>query len=141
VKTTVVTDRKGRRIVSVGTTVRGSTHDKTQAEADAPPFPPDSQGAADLGYQGYRPPNLRLTIPLKKPKGGDRSAEEQAMNTALAKLRLYVEHAIRGIKRQRIVADIFRNTSAGMIDLSIEVAAGLFNLTNQYRGRYTQTIN
>lgn len=141
VKNTVVTDRNGRRIVYLGTTVRGSTHDKTQAEADAPPFPPDSHGAADLGYQGYSPPNLRLTLPLKKPQDGQLSDEEKAMNTALAKLRIYVEHAIRGIKRQRIVADIFRNTSAGMIDLTIEVAAGLYNLTNQYRGRYTPTVN
>ncbi|MHB9130710.1 MAG: transposase family protein [Armatimonadota bacterium] len=141
VKNTVVTDRKGRRIVYLGATVRGSTHDKTQAEADALPFPPDSQGAADLGYQGYSPPNLRLTIPLKKPKGGELADEEKAANTALAKLRIYVEHAIRGIKRQRIAADIFRNTSAGLIDLSIEVAAGVYNLTNQYRGRYTPSVN
>jgi hypothetical protein len=140
VKNTVVTDRKGRRIVYLGATVRGSTHDKTQAEADAPPFPPDSRGAADLGYQGYSPPNLRLTIPLKKPRGGELTDDEKAVNTALATLRIYVEHAIRGIKRQRIVADIFRNTSDGLIDLSIEVAAGLYNLTNQYRGRWTPRV-
>jgi hypothetical protein len=140
VKNTVVTEAKGRRIVFLGATARGSTHDKTQAEADAPPFPPESRGAADLGYHGYSPPNLRLTIPLKKPKGGELTAEERALNTALAKHRIYVEHAIRGLKRQCIAADIFRNTSAGMIDLSIEVAAGLYNLTNQYRGRYTPKV-
>ena len=134
VKNTILTDRKGRRIVYLGATARGSTHDKTQAETDAPPFPPDSRGGADLGYQGYHPPNLVLTIPFKKPKGGALTPEEKALNTALAKLRIPVEHAIRGIKRQRIAADLFRNTSAGMIDLSIEVAAGMYNLTNQYRG-------
>lgn len=134
VKNTVVTDAKGRRIVYLGATARGSTHDKTQAETDAPPFPPDSRGGADLGYQGYHPPNLVLTIPFKKPKGGVLTPEEKALNTALAKLRIPVEHAIRGIKRQRIAADLFRNTRAGMIDLSIEVAAGMYNLTNQYRG-------
>jgi hypothetical protein len=141
VKNTIVTDAKGRRIVYLGATVRGSTHDKTQAEADAPPFPPESRGAADRGYQGYSPPNLRLTLPLKKPKGGELTADEQAANTALAKHRIYVEHGIRGIKRQRIAADTFRNTSAGLIDLGIEVAAGLYNLTNQYRGRYTPGVN
>ena len=133
VKNTVICDQKGRRVLYVGETTRGSMHDKTLAEADAPPFPPDSRGAADLGYQGYSPPNLRVTIPIKKPKGGELTDDEKAVNTALAKKRIYVEHSIRGIKRQRIAADIFRNTSAGMIDLSIEVAAGLFNLTNQYR--------
>ncbi|MHB0935918.1 MAG: transposase family protein [Armatimonadota bacterium] len=133
VKNTVVTDRKGRRIVYLGATARGSTHDKTQAETDAPPFPPDSRGGADLGYQGYAPPNLALTIPLKKPKGGELTPDEQAANTTLAKLRIYVEHAIRGMKRQRIVTEIFRNTKAGFLDLAAEVAAGLYNLTNQYR--------
>lgn len=140
VKNTIVCTAKGRRIVYVGQTEQGKTHDKTLAESDAPPFPPDSRGAADLGYQGYRPPNLLLTIPLKKPKGGELTDDEKAINTVLAKKRIYVEHAIRGIKRQRICADIFRNTSAGLIDLSIEVAAGLFNLTNRYRAQGTAQV-
>lgn len=140
VKNTVLCDRTGRRVLYVGETTRGSMHDKTLAEADAPPFPPDSRGAADLGYQGYSPPNLRLTIPLKKPKGSELTDDEKAVNTVLAKKRIYVEHAIRGIKRQRICADIFRNTSVGMLDLSIEVAAGLFNLTNQYREKPTAKV-
>lgn len=133
VKNTIVCTATGRRIVYVGHTEQGKTHDKTLAEADAPPFPPNSRGAADLGYQGYSPPNLRLTLPLKKPRGGELTDDDKAANTRLAQFRIYVEHAIRGIKRQRICADIFRNTSAGMSDLSIEVAAGLYNLTNHYR--------
>jgi hypothetical protein len=83
---------------------------------------------------------MQLTLPLKKPKGGELTDEEQALNTRLAQLRIHVEHAIRGIKRQRICADIFRNTSDGMIDLSIKVAAGLFNLTNQYRTQGTVKV-
>jgi hypothetical protein len=140
VKNTVICDHKGRRVLYVGETTRGSMHDKTLAEADAPPFPPESRGLADLGYQGYHPPNLLLLIPFKKPKGGELTDDEKAVNTAIAKKRIYVEHAIRGIKRQRIAADIFRNTSAGMIDLSIEVAAGLYNLTNQYREQPTARV-
>lgn len=140
VKNTLVTDRKGRRIAFLGATARGSTHDKTQAETDAPAFPPDSRGGADSGYQGYHPPNLTLTVPLKKPKGGELTPDEQAANTALAKLRIFVEHAIRGMKRQRIVTDIFRNTSDGMLDQAAEVAAGLYNLTNQYRYGETRGV-
>lgn len=140
VKNTIVCTANGQRIVYVGHTAQGKTHDKTLADADAPPFPPDSRGAADLGYQGYSPPHLLLTLPLKKPKGGELTDDEKALNTVLARKRIYVEHAIRGIKRQRIAADIFRNTSAGMIDRSIEVAAGLYNLTNHYRGRYSPGV-
>jgi hypothetical protein len=140
VTNTVLCDHKGRRVRYVGNTTRGSSPDKTLAEADAPPFPPDSRGAADLAYQGYSPPNLTVSIPIKKPKGGELTADEQAINTVLAKKRIHVEHAIRGIKRQRIATDIFRYTSAGMLDLSIEVAAGLFNLTNQYREQPTARV-
>lgn len=140
VKNTVICTLTGRRVLYVGETTKGKTHDKALAEADAPPFPPDSRGVADSGYQGYHPPNLQVTLPLKKPKGGELTDDEKALNTALSKKRIYVEHAIRGIKRQRICADIFRNTSAGMIDRSIEVAAGLFNLTNQYRDRQTARV-
>jgi hypothetical protein len=78
--------------------------------------------------------------PIKKPKGGELTDDETAMNTMLAKKRIHFEHAIRGSKRQRITADIFRNTSAGMSDLSIEVATGLFNLTNQYRTKATSRV-
>jgi len=127
-------------VLYLGETTCGSTHDKTLAEADAPSFPPDSRGVADLAYQGYSPPNLTLTIPRKKPRGGELTADEKAINTVIATKRIYVEHAIRGIKRQRICADIFRNTSAGMMDLSIEVAAGLFNLTNHYREQPTTKV-
>jgi len=130
VKNTVGTNQTGRRIVYLGATARGSTHDKALADTDAPPFPPTSCGAGDLGYQ---PPHLRLTLPCKKPPGGELTAAEHAANTALARVRIRVEHAIRGMKRQRIAAEIFRNTTAGMLDQVAEVAAGLYNLTNQYR--------
>lgn len=94
---------------------------------------------ADLGYQGYSPPNLRVTIPIKKPKGGKLTDEEKTVNTARAKKRIFVEHAIRGIKCQWIAAEIFRNTIAGLI-VSIEVAAGLYNLTNKYREQPTAEV-
>ncbi len=78
---------------------------------------------------------------MKQPKGGELTEEEKGLNTQLAKLRIYVEHAIRGIKRSRMAAEIFRNTRAGMIDLSMEVAAGLYNLTNRYRGHEISPVS
>ena len=39
VKNTIVCTTTGRRVVYVGRTEQGNTHDKTLAESDAPPFP------------------------------------------------------------------------------------------------------
>lgn len=134
VKNTVVTNARGPQVAFVGATASGSRHDKTLAEDDAPPFPPDSHGAGDLGYQELDPPNLVLTRPLKTPRGGTLTEEERACNRRVAQLRIPVEHAIRGIKIHRVTADVLRATKDGFADLVVEVAAGLFNDQNCRRG-------
>ncbi len=134
VKNTVVSNARGTQVAFVGATAAGSRHDKTQAEADAPPFPPGSHGAGDLAYQGLDPPNLVLTRPIKTPRGGQLTEDERACNRRVAQFRIYVEHAIRGIKVHRVTADVLRATKAGFADLVIEVAAGLFNYKNCRRG-------
>lgn len=133
-KNTIVSNARGTQVAFVGTTTAGQVHDKTLAAADAPPFPPDSRGAGDLGYQGLAPPNLSLICPIKTPRGGRLTAEERACNRRVAQLRIYVEHAIRGIKIHRVTADVLRATKAGFADLVVEVATGLFNWKNCRRG-------
>lgn len=130
VKNTVVSNARGTQVAFLGATAAGSRHDKTQAEADAPPFPSGSHGAGDLGYQGLDPPNLVLTRPIKTPRGGQLTDDERACNRRVAQLRIYVEHAIRGIKVHRVTADVLRATKTGFADLVIEVATGLFNWKN-----------
>jgi hypothetical protein len=44
-----------------------------------------------------------------------------------------VEHAIAGIKRSRVVKDVFRNKKPGSSDVSMEVASGLHNLRVTHR--------
>jgi hypothetical protein len=134
VKNTLLTNAQGSQIVEVGRTATGKTHDKTLAETDAIPYPPGSHGAGDLGYQGHAPPHLTLTLPLKTPRGGELSEEERALNTRLAQLRIHVEHAIRGLKISRIAAEVFRNTKAGLVDVVVEIAAGLYNWKSRRRG-------
>jgi hypothetical protein len=133
VKNTIITNTTGRRVVYVGETRAGSVHDKRAAEEDAPPFPADSHGGGDSGYQGYTPAHLTLTTPQKKPKGGELTAEEKEGNRRLAQIRVYVEHAIGGIKVHRIVADPLRNTTEGFADQAIGVAAGLYNYKSALR--------
>jgi hypothetical protein len=133
VKNTIVTDRTGRKIVSVGETTAGSRHDKRLAEDDAPPFPPGSYVPSDSGYQGLTVEGVVVLTPLKKPRGGGLPPEEQAVNTHLARHRIPVEHAIGGMKIARIVHDPFRNRATGLVDTVIAVAAGLYNFKCQCR--------
>jgi hypothetical protein len=133
VKNTLVTRADGRRIVFVGDTTAGRRHDKPLVEDDAPPFPDGSRIGSDSGYQGLSIAGSTVTTPMKKPRGGELTADEKAVNTQLARLRIPVEHAIGGMKRHRIVHDIYRNRAAGMEDQAILVAAGLFNYASACR--------
>ena len=54
-------------------------------------------------------------------------AEDKAENTMIARIRILVEHVIAGVKRCRIVHDVFRNTTAHFDDLVMEIACGLHN--------------
>lgn len=59
-------------------------------------------------------------------------AEKQA-NAAISRVRIVAEHVIGGIKRCRIVKDVFRNTKAGFADTVMEIACGLHNLRTAFR--------
>jgi hypothetical protein len=44
-----------------------------------------------------------------------------------------IEHIISGVKRCRIVKDVFRNTKQGFDDLAMELACGLHNYRSACR--------
>ena len=50
------------------------------------------------------------------------------LNHLIASVRIIVEHVIAGVKRCRIVKDVFRLTTDGMSDMVMEIACGLHNL-------------
>jgi len=53
-----------------------------------------------------------------------RRAEE---NRLISRVRIVIEHIIGGMKRSRIVKDLFRNTQDLYDDLVMEIACGLHN--------------
>ena len=83
-------------------------------------FPPELDWFADidvrvdLGYLGiqadYR--NERIDIPTKKPRKSKKhpnpqlSDEQKAANTALSQIRIFIEHAIGGMKRYNILVQV-----------------------------------
>jgi hypothetical protein len=71
----------------------------------------------------------------KKPRDGELTEVERRTNRKLSRMRVRVEHALAGVKRSRIVKDVFRNTKERTSDLAMEVACGLHNLRVEHRKR------
>ena len=71
----------------------------------------------------------------KRPPGRELTAAEKRANRELARIRVRVEHAIAGVKRSRVVKDVFWNKKPGSSDVSMEVASGLHNLRVTHRKR------
>jgi hypothetical protein len=79
----------------------------------------------DTGFQGYEPNGVKTFQPCKKPKGKELSPEQQEQNSLISSIRMVIEHILAGIKRCRIVKDLFRNTKEQYDDLVMEIACAL----------------
>src|SRR5437870_2903872 len=87
-----------------------------------------TQGFKDMSHwYGVR------TSRKKKTRGKELTPAEKQTNRAIARVRVKVEHALAGVKRARIVKDVFRNTKEGDSDSALEAACGLHNLRTRRR--------
>ena len=103
-------------------------HDKKLADESGLCLPPESRVLADGGFQGYDAPGALTLRPKQKPRTRELSPSEKALNQLLSRYRVTLEPAICGVKRCRLVLDIFRNWRKGLIDEVILAASGLQNL-------------
>jgi DDE superfamily endonuclease len=130
-------------IVFLGRTFSGHNHDYSMLKQEFPPeldWFADLHVRVDLGYVGmqsdYR--SDRIEIPTKKPRKSKKhpnpqlSEAQKAANTALSQVRIFIEHAIGGMKRYNILVHVFRNRKADFEDDAIGVCAGLWNLALSY---------
>lgn len=94
----------------------------------------------DLGYQGIRSDyrGNQIEIPTRKPRKSKKNpapelntAQKEA-NKTLSQVRIFVEHAIGGMKRYNILVNKFRNRKADFEDHVIGICAGLWNLVLAY---------
>ena len=108
-------------------TYEGKRHDKKIADEETPTYPEDIGIYQDTGFQGYAPDGVRTFQPQKKPKGEELTLEQKERNRLISSIRIVIEHIIAGIKRCRMVKDIFRNTKEKYDDLVMEIACGLHN--------------
>jgi DDE superfamily endonuclease len=118
----------------VSQTYAGKRHDKKIADEENPTYPEDIGVYQDTGFQGYAPDGVKTFQPQKKPKGQERTPEQKEHNRLISSIRMVIEHIIAGMKRCRIVKDIFRNTKEKYDDLVMEIACGLHNFRVHCRG-------
>lgn len=87
----------------------------------------------DTGFQGYEPEGVQTFQPQKKPQGKALTSEQREQNSLISRVRIVIEHILAGIKRCRIVKDVFRNTKEKYDDLVMEIACGLHNFRVHHR--------
>jgi len=90
-----------------------------------------------LGIQSdYR--GEQIDIATRKPRKSHKnpappwSDEQKAAHTALSRVRIFIAHAIGGMKRSNILVHTFRNRLEHFEDDVIGICAGLWNLVLSY---------
>ena len=132
-KNNLIVNNEDRKIKYLSKTCEGKKHDKKICDEEQPTYPEGITLNKDTAYQGYEPEGVITRQPKKKPRGGELTHFEKNQNSIISSWRIVVEHVISGVKRCRIVKDVFRNTKENYDDLVMEIACGLHNLRTEYR--------
>ncbi len=136
IKNAVASD-KSRRILWLGRSFPGSTHDykmlKTELLSNKDWFS-NINVYVDLGYQGIKKDYCssdNIHIPHKKPRKSKKNPnpsltkQQKAENREIGSKRVVVEHAIGGMKAFHILSTKFRNRAKNLADEIIFQVAGL----------------
>ena len=81
---------------------------------------------ADTGYQGLAQIHANSLVPKKRSKNHPLSKQERKDNREISKKRIFVEHAIRFVKRFRILSERYRNRR-NRFALRFSLIAGICN--------------
>ncbi len=138
VKNNLIAGVKDRLIKYLGQTHEGKKHDKKICDEEQPTYPEGSRLLQDTGFQGYEPEGVMGYQPKKKPKGKELSEDDKEINALISRVRIMVEHVIAGVKRLRIVKEVFRNTKEKFDDLVMEIACGLHNFRTVSRSKIAE---
>ena len=114
-------------------TYEGKAADKTIAELAGYTLPPGSCLYQDKGFQGFCLPGITIFPPKKTPPGGELTPPEPAINRRSSSARRRMEHAMGGVKRDRIVQDHIRLWKEGIRDTLRETCGGLHHFRLQDR--------
>lgn len=129
-KNIVITD-KNKRVGFLSKTANGKEHDFTLLKEYAPPdkMPPKIKKHLDLGFKGFDKqfPDQKMSMPKRKLKNKKLTEFAKEQNKKKSTIRVLVENALAGVKRLRIVTDVFRNRKEGFNDQAMLISCGLWN--------------
>lgn len=125
-KNTVICSKE-QYVYFASVSYEGKDHDKAIAAEENLVFLKNTEMWADLGYSGFEAVNLTLHLPHKKPRKTDLTELQKKYNTQHAKERVCNEHAIRSIKRLRIVQEPLRLNAYDWADTLFQNATAIHN--------------
>ena len=132
-KNIIVANATSNRVLFLSATYAGKTHDKKIADQEQILYPGEAILYKDAGFQGYEPAVRETCQGKKKPRGRELTGDEKRANRQVASIRVHVEHALAGVKRSRMVKDIFRNKKDELSDIAMDISCGLHNLRLRHR--------
>jgi hypothetical protein len=141
-KHVTLTHPKTQYLLATSEEANGSKHDKKVFDEAALCCTTSIPIRADSGFQGLEVGKAVVVTPIKRKrkKKGESKEEltpaQKEHNKGLAKTRISIEHSNAGLKRNRSVTEILRNTRKGMSDRLMMVAMGLHNLRVTMRVSY-----
>ena len=127
-KSIIITDTK-KKVLVLAPTKHGRVHDKKMSDKFSliERIPEDVAIYGDSGFQGIQKQHHNTYIPFKGTKKNQLSKDQKWWNTQVSHVRVRVEHALSGMKRFKIFADILR-AKCGKDDRWSRIVAGLWNL-------------
>ncbi len=128
VKNLYTANQKGLLIYKTKRRQRGRRHDYRVYKKNHPDLPKDVTSMFDLGFLGVEKdyPQQRSSLPIKKEKGCELTAEEKEYNRNHSANRIVIEHAICRLKKYKIMKDVFRNRLRKYNKVS-DIVSGLIN--------------
>lgn len=129
-KNIVITDKQ-KRVGFLSKTQGGCNHDFTMLKKYASPdnMPEKIKKHLDLGFKGFQKqfPGHKVSMPKRKPRTKELTEFAKEQNKKKSGIRVLVENALAGVKRLRIVTDVFRNKKKNFDDQAMLISCGLWN--------------
>jgi len=107
-KLQIAADADNKNILRIAVS-SGKTHDFKMLKESRLILPDDTLFVLDKAYQGIFEIHPMSLIPIKATKNHKLTPEEKAFNFFVSKLRIFIEHINRYIKRFRILSSRYRN--------------------------------
>lgn len=114
-------------VVYLSPTFLGAVHDKRIADEVECVYPLGTRLRQDAGFQGYEPEGTLIEMPFKKPRKRELTTIQKWYNSYVASRRIVVEHAIRGIKRFRVIQHACRLKGYWVRDKIMNICTAVHN--------------